>query len=245
LIPSIPSFNGFVKDSFKFLKELESEKNNNTKWFAKNRARYDDNLVTPAKSFIKAIGQFFNHLNPSIRTEPKFNKTIMRINKDMRFSKGVPYKTFFLIHFGRFKMDSEFFVYLDSAGLDYGLFLNNTQGDELFFGENITRYRKEIVTTLVKYKINRKFDLYKMDREPEFVLKKFDGNKHIDKLEGTKYIILQKHLEPDSKLIYSPNFLTEAIKTYSLLYPLYCFCISADPLKLVDDFDERMGIPVQ
>lgn len=57
-----------------------------------------------------------------------------------------------------------------------------------------------------------------------------------------KYILLEKQLDKDKKLIYSPNFLTEAIRTFSRLYPLYCFTISPDPLRLVEDFDERMGI---
>jgi len=107
----IEHFKGFFKESFLFLNDLA--KNNNTDWFAQNKHRYDDFIVKPAKSFVNDIAPYFNNLSTSIRTEPKFNKTLMRINKDMRFAKGSPYKTYFLIHFGRFKMDSEFYVYLD------------------------------------------------------------------------------------------------------------------------------------
>ena len=155
-------FDGFNKDAFKFLEDLSHSKNNNTKWFAKNRQRYESNLVAPAKSFITDIGQFFNQLNPSIRTEPKFNQTIMRINKDMRFAKGAPYKNYFLIHFGRFKLDSEFYVYFGSEGIDYGLFLNNTIDDELFFSENLIHFKKEISGFCEKFKINNKFSLHKL-----------------------------------------------------------------------------------
>ena len=238
----IPPFTGFNPDAFKFLADLSKDRNNNTSWFAKNRGRYDDNLVLPAKSFITSIGQFFNHLNPSIRTEPKFNKTMMRINKDMRFSKGVPYKTYFLIHFGRFKMDSEFFVYLDNCGIEYGLFLNNSTGDDLYFNQNYRRYKKEIVETCKQFKINNKFDFYELGKEPEMLLTKFNAGKNITLMEKIKYIILQRKLNVDDKLIFSGDFLIEAIKTFSNLYPLYCFAISPEPLKLIEDFEERMGV---
>ncbi len=238
----IPPFTGFKPDAFKFLASLTRDKNNNTEWFSKNRSRYENSLVIPAKSFITAIGQFFNHLNPSIRSEPKFNKTIMRINKDMRFTKGVPYKTYFLIHFGRFKMDSEFFVYLDKGGIEYGMFLNNSLGDDLYFNQNYFRYKKEIIESCKKFKINNKFGLYELGKEPEQVALKFNANKNLSLFEKIKYIILQRQLTLNDKLTCSEDFLVESIKTFSNLYPLYCFAISPDPLKLIDDFEERMGV---
>lgn len=125
----IKIFKGFCRESFLFLIDLE--KNNNTEWFAKNKDRYDDFIVKPAKSFVNDIAPFFNNLNASIRTEPKFNKTLMRINKDMRFVKENPYKTYFLIHFGRFKMDSEFYVHLDGKSMQYGLFINNNDEEHI------------------------------------------------------------------------------------------------------------------
>ncbi len=238
----VPTFTGFKPDAFKFLTSLTKDKNNNTEWFAKNRSRYDNNLVLPAKSFITAIGQFFNHLNPSIRTEPKFNKTIMRINKDMRFAKGFPYKTYFLIHFGRFKMDSEFFVYLDKDGIEYGMFLNNSSGDDLYLKQNYYRYKNDIVEACKKFNINNKFGLYELGKEPEQILSKFNANKNLSYFENIKYIILQKQLTLKDKLTFSGDFLAESIKTFSNLYPLYSFAISPDPLKLIDDFEERMGL---
>ena len=135
MISSYPPFTGFPKELFKFLADLE--KNNNTEWFYKYKDIYQEYLVTPCRSFVSDIGSFFNLLNPSIRTEPKFNKTLIRINKDMRFTKGEPYRNHFLIHFDRFKMDSEFFVYLDKNIVEYGLFINATKGNDLYFGGNI------------------------------------------------------------------------------------------------------------
>ncbi len=244
MITSIPLFSGFKQDAFKFLGQLEKDKNNNVEWFSENRARYQENIVDPAKSFVAAISQFFNHLNPAIRTEPKFNKTLMRINKEMRFSKGVPYKSFFLIHFGRFKIDSEFYVYLYKEGIQYGLFLNNSDGNDLFLNNNLTKYRKEIINVCKVFKINNKFTFYELQKTPELIIACFNAAKSFDVLSGMKYILLEKEIKLKNKLIYSPDFLTESIKTFSNLYPLYCFAISPNPLKLIDDFEERMGVAV-
>jgi uncharacterized protein (TIGR02453 family) len=240
LSADLPLFSGFYKETFKFFTSLE--KNNNSKWFATNREPYQNFLVTPAKSFVSSIAEFFNQLNPAIRTEPKFNKTLMRISKDMRFAKGDPYKNYFLIHFGRFKMDSEFYVYLDKNGIEYGLFINATDGEGLFFNQNLKTFRKEIINVFSRFKLNNKFELDKMDKMPELVLKKFDANKHFEKLDGIKYILFQTDRSKNEKIIYSANFLTETIKIFSRLYPLYCFAISPEPLKLLDEFEERLGV---
>ena len=236
----LPQFSGFYRETFKFFTSLE--RNNNSKWFAANRESYQNFLVTPAKEYVSSIAEFFNQLNPAIRTEPKFNKTLMRISKDMRFAKGDPYKNFFLIHFGRFKMDSEFYVYLDKNGIEYGLFINGTEGDELYFNQNLKTFRKEIINVFSRFKLNNKFELDKMDKMPELVLKKFDANKHFKKLENLKYILFQTDRSKNEKIIYSANFLTETIKIFSRLYPLYCFAISPQPLKLLDEFEERLGV---
>lgn len=241
----VPAFTGFKPDAFKFLSDLSKDRNNNKEWFAKNRERYDNNLVLQAKSFITSIGQFFNHLNPSIRTEPKFNETIMRINRDMRFAKGGPYRGSLLIHFGRFKSDSEFFVYLDKNGIEYGLFLNNTHEDEgLYFKQNLLTRSSEIIACCERFKINNRYDLYELRKEKDAIYRKFKVNKCITELSKMKYIIIKKDISIEKKLCFSPDIVTEAIRTFSNLYPLYCFSSSPEPMRLVEDFDDRMGVAV-
>ncbi len=238
---SVPPFNGFSRDIFAFLGELE--KNNNTKWFDKNRERYQNNIVLPAKSFVVSMGQFFTQMNPAIRTEPKFNKTLMRINKDMRFSKDAPYKNYFLIHFGRFKMDSEFYLYFDKKGADFGLFLNGEKGDELYFAQNLKRYPNKIYDVFGKYSLNNRFDLHEFKKTPQLVQKKFDAGKHFELLGKSRYILLEKEIPQKNKSLYKADILTDLVKNYASLYPLYCFAISPQPLKLIDKFEETMGVP--
>ncbi|MCX6151618.1 MAG: DUF2461 family protein [Ignavibacteriales bacterium] len=235
-----PAFGGFNKNVFKFLNDLT--KNNNVEWFTKNRDRYQSELVQPARSFVIEMQDFFNRLNPAIRTEPKFNETLMRINKDMRFSKGEPYRNYFLIHFGKFKMDSEFYVYFDPDGFSYGLFINNGKDDKNFyFKRNLVKYSEEFLTLLVKYNLNNKFELHELNKESKLLEKKFDGDKHLEICKDLKMILIQKSLKITDKKIFSPGFIIEAIKTFSMLYPIYCFSISPQPLKLIEEFEEQFG----
>jgi len=166
----------------------------------------------------------------------------MRINKDMRFVKGDPYKNYFLIHFGRFKGDSEFYVYLHKNGIEYGVFLNNSSGEELFFKKSLDEYEKEIMVIFRKYNLNGKFNLYEFDREPELIASKFNAEKNFKELIDTKYILLEKELKKNEKIIYSADFLTEVIKIFSNLYPLYSFAISPNPLALIEEFEDKLGL---
>ncbi|MDZ7765025.1 MAG: DUF2461 family protein [Melioribacteraceae bacterium] len=217
-------FKGFSEELFRFLKDLE--KNNTVEWFRNNRQRYEEYLVEPSRAYVTEVAPFLNRINPAIRTEPKFNQTLMRLNKDMRFAKGSPYKNYFLIHFGRFKLDSEFFLYFEPNQTDLGIFINNTDGDQLYFKQNYIRYKKEIVEIFNRNKLNNKVYLQQMDnKRPETVLKKFDANKHIEKLGNYKYILIQLTNFTQQK-VYSDNLLPLSIETFTKLYPLLCFSYS-------------------
>lgn len=82
----------FTKDAYKFFEDL---KNNNSKeWFEANRARWNDDVLKPAESFIIAVGEKLRDNLPEIKAIPKIDKSIFRIHRDVRFSKNKePYKT--------------------------------------------------------------------------------------------------------------------------------------------------------
>lgn len=234
-------FTGFPPQLFSFFEGLE--KNNSKVFFDKHREEYEEFVVKPAKAFITALAPFLEQLNPSIRREPKFNQTIMKLSKDMRFSKGVPYKTFLLIHFGRFKMDSEFYVYFDKSGVQYGMFLNNSKEENLFLKKNLVTYEKEIEKVFSTYGLNNQYSLTEMKKEMVLVKKKFNFSKDGKLLTPMKYILIEKPILPkEKKIISSPNFINDIIKTFSRLYPFYCFAISEQPMQLLAKFEEQMGV---
>jgi hypothetical protein len=232
-------FKGFNKELFKFLKDLK--KNNNTDWFHKSKNRYQDFLVSPSKSFITEMAPFLNRLNPAIRTEPKFNETIMRLNKDMRFAKGDPYRAFLLLHFGRFKLDSEFYLYFQQDSFSLGMFLNKKSGDSLFFAQNLKKYSKEIIEVCEHYKISGNYILSDLENESEIIEKKFNAAKHLDKLNDIDFILLDRAKPVSEKILFSDAIVVEMIKMISQLYPLYCFAISPQPLKELQKFEDEFG----
>lgn len=232
-------FNGFSPQLFYFLSELK--KNNNVEWFRKNKDRYQQFLVEPAKGFITALAPFLNRLNPAIRTEPKFNHTIMRLNKDMRFAKGEPYRPFLLIHFGKFKMDSEFYLYFNHEMTQLGLFINCAKDDNHYFRQNITKHKKKITEVCKKYKIDNYYSLSDLNEESEPIVTKFNVDKHFNLFNKIDYILLHRIKPLSEKVLYSSKLIDEMIKMVSQLYPLYCFTISSNPLKDLQRFEDEFG----
>ncbi|OGU74510.1 MAG: hypothetical protein A2V93_08330 [Ignavibacteria bacterium RBG_16_34_14] len=241
MIPDLPSFNGFHEECFKFFAELSE--NNSLTWFAQNRERYNNYIVLTAKTLINSLAPFFNQIEPKINTEPKFDKTMLRINKDARFSNGVPYRPYFFIHFRRFKKDSEFYIYIDKKGIEYGLFINNTLGNELYFNKNLPGHKDGLVETFRRLELNGKFDFYEMNKEPELITKGFNIENDFNRMARTKFFLLQKEMSKESEIIYSSDILLKILKTFSQLYPVYCFSISHNPLAIIEKFEEEIGIP--
>jgi len=85
------AFSGFGDATFRFMRELG--RNNDKAWFQAHRAAYEDDLLEPAMAFIEAIGPLLAKFSPGVRAEPKIGGSMMRINRDIRFSPDKrPYK---------------------------------------------------------------------------------------------------------------------------------------------------------
>ena len=79
--------------TFSFLKELAE--NNNREWFMANKDRYEaarENVIEFTAEFIKEL----HKIDPQLNKDLEAKKCIMRIYRDIRFSKDkTPYKTNF------------------------------------------------------------------------------------------------------------------------------------------------------
>jgi uncharacterized protein (DUF2461 family) len=98
-----------------FLRELEA--NNDRDWFKANRARYDDDLVAPAK----ALAQTLSHLG-----EPRF----FRPYNDTRFHARPPIKEQLGVAIG-YGGAGGFYVELSLDGLLVGAGLHHPATDQL------------------------------------------------------------------------------------------------------------------
>lgn len=82
----------FVKNTEKFLSRLE--RNNNREWFEEHRKDYENQFLYPAQEFVLELGSLLSEKCPGITAIPQVDKSIFRLHKDVRFSKGkAPYKT--------------------------------------------------------------------------------------------------------------------------------------------------------
>lgn len=84
-------FDGFQKQTQTFLRGLT--RNNKKAWFEAHRDDYERYYMEPARQFVVAMGESLVKLDPEITADPRVNKTIFRINRDVRFSRDkTPYK---------------------------------------------------------------------------------------------------------------------------------------------------------
>jgi len=85
------AFTGFGDATFRFLRDLG--RHNDKEWFQAHRSAYENDLLEPSMAFIEAIGPLLTTFSPRVRAEPKIGGSMMRINRDIRFSKDKrPYK---------------------------------------------------------------------------------------------------------------------------------------------------------
>ena len=82
----------FPRGALDFLRRLE--KRNEREWFHAHRDEYDRLLLEPARDFIEAFGELSERLGEGVDADPRVGRSIMRINRDTRFSRDKrPYKT--------------------------------------------------------------------------------------------------------------------------------------------------------
>ena len=84
-------FTGVPKQTIKFLAQLS--RNNEKAWFEEHREDYQQYFVEPARALVEALSTPLRKLDRLVKAEPRVNGSIMRINRDTRFSKDrTPYK---------------------------------------------------------------------------------------------------------------------------------------------------------
>ncbi len=115
----------FSAETFRFLKDLGSPRDK--KWFEENRKRYEGGLLGPLCQAVTKIGPSLREVIKDCEIHPAVNKTITRINRDMRFAKGQsPYKDNMLALFyreGRKRLDAQLFLGLQPEGVWRGLYV--------------------------------------------------------------------------------------------------------------------------
>ena len=115
----------FSAETFCFLKDLSSPRDK--AWFEENRGRYENSLLGPLRQAVADIGPSLREVIKDCEIRPAVNKTITRINRDMRFAKGQSlYKNNMLALFyreRRKRLDAQLFLGLQPESIWRGLYV--------------------------------------------------------------------------------------------------------------------------
>jgi len=75
-------FVGFSKKALPFLESIRQ--NNNKEWFELHKKEYEELILEPSRLFVMEMGEHIQALEPTIKFEPKINKSLFRIYRDTR-----------------------------------------------------------------------------------------------------------------------------------------------------------------
>lgn len=88
---STAKFTGFPGEGLDFLQDLRN--NNNKAWFNAHKKLYENCLVAPARAFIMEMGRKLQSIAPDIIYDPRTDRSLFRIYRDIRFSRNkAPFK---------------------------------------------------------------------------------------------------------------------------------------------------------
>lgn len=99
---NISTFRGFTQETVTFFSELKHH--NDAAWFNERRDIYDRHVIEPARHFILAVGDLLKPHLPELVADPRINKSVFRLHRDVRFS---PDKTPFKTHLGIWLWEGE------------------------------------------------------------------------------------------------------------------------------------------
>lgn len=146
-------FNGFPVEALDFLTDLSL--NNHRGWFEENRATYEQQLIAPARAFVEAFGERLTARRPDIVADPRVDKSIFRMHRDVRFSKDKsPYKTHIGFFFweGPNKQSPGFYVHIEPDKLIAG------GGAYQFDKDQLAHFRSKAVDPVAGKALRRAVD---------------------------------------------------------------------------------------
>jgi uncharacterized protein (TIGR02453 family) len=215
------------RETFDFLKELIE--NNNREWFQANKDRYEaarENVVKFAAGMLKEM----HRIDPSIDDALDAKKCVMRIYRDIRFSKNkTPYK-------------NNFGVSIPTNGLKPGraeYYLQISPGNSFIAGgywmpekDHLKAIRQEIDYNAGELKkiidepeFVRMFDDFRKQEQLKTVPKGYDAdNENIGLLKLTSFVAF--HKMKDEELM-RKDALSEVAVVCSRIYPLNVFINNA------------------
>jgi len=228
-IPSIMKckqpFTGFYKETFVFLRSLET--NNNKKWFERHKNEYHEFLLNPLKSLVGDLSEFMLTIDPCFEVSPAVNKTISRIYRDTRFTKDKsPYKTTAWITFKRpkknWKDSPAYFFELSSDSYRFGMGLYSASPNTMrLFRQGIDKNPKEFNKAISFYGRQNVFHI-----EGDQYVRIVNKDKSSEILDWYQrknlYLVCNRNID---KMLFSNGLVENLLSSFSILEPLYQYLL--------------------
>ncbi|MBC8355242.1 MAG: DUF2461 domain-containing protein [Planctomycetes bacterium] len=216
-----PEFEGFPKQTIKFLKGLR--KNNNKEWFTKHRAAYDEYYVPVAKAFAAEMGTALKKISPDVNCEPRVGGSLFRINRDIRFSKDkTPYKPHMDMWFwegGTKSMETTgFFFRLAGTHVIRGAGIHcfSKEGRSRFLDAVDSTEGSKLARAIAKLeKSGFVVGGDKLKRVP----REYDADHELGELLKHKGLHVSREI-PHSGDLHSKKFIVECVKDYRAMWPV-------------------------
>ncbi len=134
-------FKGFSEKTLLFLKAIRA--NNNKEWFEAHKSEYEELILNPSRAFVVEMGEHLQALEPTIHAEPKINKSLFRIYRDIRRmgSNKEPIKSRIGIIFWQGK----------ASRLQSSSFYLHFSPDELFVAVGVRWFEKPLLDAFRNY----------------------------------------------------------------------------------------------
>ena len=160
----VPRYVGFDRASIDFLEQLAA--NNDREWFARNKTRYEEQVLDVALRFIQSMQEPLAQIAPHFTAIPqRVGGSLMRVYRDTRFSKNkLPYKTNIGIQFrherARDVHSPGYYVHIDPERVFVGVGMWRPDADSLrAIRERIVAKPAEWTGVLADAKFRRHFEL--------------------------------------------------------------------------------------
>ncbi len=197
----------------KFFNELS--KNNNKEWFDENRKTYEKEVKKPFSDFVEEMIRRIQKHEPEVRI--KASDAIMRINRDIRFSKDkIPYNTHVSANISEYgKKDKSypgFYFQLSPEAINiYGgaYMVDNTTLEAI--RKHITNHLNEFSKVYSDKGFKEKYGAIQGEKHKR-IPKEFQDFIEKEPLIANKQFYYSAHLKPD--IITSEQLPDELMKYY-------------------------------
>jgi len=226
---------GFSPKTFIFLED--NHIHNSREWFASNKKEYEDYVLSPLIDLVVNLTPTMQKIDNEFICEPKVDRAISRIYRDIRFSKDKSiYRDLMWIVFTREKKLYNglpgYYLEISPSGFRYGCgFYQASTATMEYMRQLILNNDKEFKKALKAYENQKTFsltgDLYKKNKftsQPE----------KIQNWLNRKSVHLLKESN-DMNLLFSNNFASLIAEEFVQIKPIYDFFLKANTRTLTKD----------